>query len=305
MMFSPLLISRLNLAASLLHAVQFVIVTAIVCWQNEQQAPSSASLAHTFFDGAPGYFELVRIARVWHTNGTMGTVTVPSGAIDVRAIMIAFFALSALFQGVASAFWQGRSGFLRYVEYSLTASLMLMAIAVEAGIRDAYLIECMFVLMWVTQLAGIVAEVAPSPSAPWLWVLPHLVGWVTFIAAYTPVIDSFLLCNAQSEKQAPAFVRALVIVEFLLFACFGLVQAYALTCKARLYDSPPLSYHAVMSDLPSGFTFYDQDEVTPQSTATASEMIDRTSEGAFIVLSLAAKTSLCWIILAPTLLPSS
>jgi hypothetical protein len=166
---------------------------------------------------------------------------------------------------------------------------MIMAIAVEAGIRDVYTLECMFVLLWITQLAGIIAEYPFSQDDKWFWVWPHMAGWVTFVAAYAPILDSFLLCNAHSERQAPGFVRALVIVEFLLFACFGFVQAYCLTAKAQL---PPVGYRGVR----------DSEQANESSDPGAAyDNIDIDGEGAFIVLSLAAKTSLAWIILTPTL----
>jgi hypothetical protein len=301
-LFSAVSVGRLNFAAALLHAAQAVIVLVIVCWQDDK--PLTSDMAAWGGGARPGHFTLERIARVWSANGTIGAVTVPSGVIDVRVLMIVFFALSAMFQGTASAFMEGRSGNLRYLEYSLTSALMILAIAVEAGIRDVYALVCMFVLLWVTQLTGIVAELYSHDSrAPWGWLPPHLVGWVTFVAAYAPILDSFLLCNSHSERQAPGFVRALVLVEFLLFACFGIVQGYCLAAKAWLplaagYGSvgPPSPMSMIISDAEGGVG-----GPVPDSTDPA-EAIDLDGEGAFIVLSLAAKTSLAWIILAPALL---
>jgi hypothetical protein len=303
--FSPSSIERMNLAAAILHAVQAVIVLAIACWQDQNTDDTTTTtpdnnnnndrkMPRDPFDSRGG-FAVHRTARVWHTNGTLTAVSVPSGSIDVRYIMIVFFALSAIFQGTASAFWSGRSGVLRYVEYSLTASCMIMAIAVEVGIRDVYTIECMFFLVWITMYCGVAADFAARYLGAWTWVFPHLAGWATLLAAYVPIIDSFLLSSDRSELQAPAFVRALIIVEFLFFSCFGFVQVYGLANKARLINDKTGEYFAV-DLLPE-----DNDE----SDVLREELlaIDDSCEGIFIFLSLSAKTSLCWIILSPTLVP--
>jgi hypothetical protein len=300
-----MIIETLNLAAALLHAAQAVTVIALTVWLDAKPKPPKPLL----FDG--GHFTLERTVRVWNANDTITALSVPSGTVDVRVMMIAFFTLSALFQGAASAFMRGRSGALRYIEYSVSAAVMIMAIALEAGIRDVYTLQCMFVLTWVTMVLGIVAEDVQTPQTPWLWLLPHGAGWVTCVSAYVPIMDSFLLSAGRSEKQAPSFVRVLIFLEFVMFSCFGFVQAYALTAKAIVYDEEgagadgsgggmesqrqqkqrllPLTYGQGDSELEAG------------GEESRVQAIEEHAEFVFIVLSLAAKTMLCWIILAPTL----
>jgi hypothetical protein len=328
-----MLIETLNLAAALLHAAQAVTVIALTAWLDAKPKPPKPLL----FDG--GHFTLERTVRVWNANDTITALSVPSGTVDVRVMMIAFFTLSALFQGAASVFMRGRSGALRYVEYSFSAAVMIMAIALEAGIRDVYTLQCMFVLTWVTMLLGIVAEYVQTPQTPWLWLLPHCAGWVTCVSAYAPILDAFLLSANRSEKQAPSFVRVLVFLEFVMFSCFGFVQAYALTAKAFVYNDdaegeeaggggsgggvdsrnsngssssimmmrrmdtlqqkqrllPPYNYYGQGEE---ALEHEDAAEAAPGGRVHA---IEERAELVFIVLSLAAKTLLCWIILAPTL----
>ena len=227
-------IETLNSAAALLHAAQAIAVIVLTT-SSSSSTTTTTTTTNSFFDA--GRFALERTTRVFTANGTVAALTVPAGTLEVRGLMIGFFILSALFQSLASAFMGGRAGALRYIEYSLTAALMIMAISVEAGIRDVYTLECQFVLLWVTQLLGIASDYVHHPRAPWAWVFPHMAGWFTLVAAYAPIIDSFNLSRLHSAKQPPAFVSVLVIAEFVLFSCFGLVQAYGLAAKTRVYTT--------------------------------------------------------------------
>ena len=92
-------------------------------------------------------------------------------------------------------------------------------------------------------------------------------------------------------------MRVIVFLEFALFICFGGVQAYTLTRKARILDGS--------SSLSSG---EEQARMLPpsqqqqrQGAALILADIDDDGEILFISLSLAAKTLLCWIVLSPLL----
>ena len=90
-------------------------------------------------------------------------------------------------------------------------------------------------------------------------------------------------------------MRVIVFLEFALFICFGGVQAYTLTRKARILDGS--------SSLSSG---EEQARMLPpsqqqQRQGAALADIDDDGEILFISLSLAAKTLLCWIVLSPLL----
>ena len=95
-------------------------------------------------------------------------------------------------------------------------------------------------------------------------------------------------------------MRVIVFLEFALFICFGGVQAYTLTRKARILDGSSSSF----SSLSSG---EEQARMLPpsqqqrQGAALILADIDDDGEILFISLSLAAKTLLCWIVLSPLL----
>ena len=354
--------SALNFVAAALHGVQAIAVFALITWLNTQ--PRSGML----FNG--GHFDLVRVVPVWRET-TIDSVIVDSGSIDVLYVILAFFILSAVFQcagGLLSSTTMAAR--LRYVEYSFSAAIMMLAIALEAGIRDLYTLQCMFVLISATQMFGLLSDVVsdfatrpmllldqrhqqgapPSYDAMelWLWVLPHTAGWATCMSAYGPAIDVFLQSAGRSDRHPPDFVTALVFLELVMFSCFGAVQTYGLMRKTllcvgwdgcqpeptprrastfaevifqgeayvpqyaqqpqlpqpQLPQPQPLTQPQPRSGSGAAAATTKSDYYTVQpirSLSSEIDGVDATCEYAFIVLSLVAKTLLCWIVLAPLL----
>jgi len=259
------MIKTLNLIAAILHGTQALVVTALIIWIKPKG----------MFDSK---FALVRNVPVWSAQGEQSMTQLASGTFDVSFAIIAFFTLSALFQGAASIWFDGRPGpVFHYMEYSLSASTLVCVIAVEAGIRDAYTVEMQFVLMFATMVIGIAAELVQTPDQPFIPCIPlHLAGWVTCLASYVPAMDMYIQSTRLSAMHPPDFVSALIIVELLLFVSFGFVQTYMLVSRAYLY--------------------MQRNRLHPELAN-----IEDHAELAFIVLSLSAKTVLCWIVLSPIL----
>jgi hypothetical protein len=217
------------------------------------------------------------------------------GFIDVRYLIFAFFALSSLFQGVEALAGDYRGPrILRFIEYAFSASVMILAMAVQVGLTDIYLLTCMFILMFTTNLLGLIAEVlcfvVENNRVPflsiWFWLVPHGLGWLTYFVAYAPLIDAYIVSTRCSDRSPPGFVNVIIFLEFALFSSFGFVQLYALLRRSFLfaYQHQQGYYFAV----PPGF-------VSP------AEHITHQADLAYIGLSFVAKTLLAWLVLAPTL----
>ena len=326
-------VETLNLIAASLHGAQAITVIALIAWLDSRAAPALKNMG-PFNNG--GHFALTCPIPVWDRNTTaLRVATLDAGSFDVRYAVVAFFTLSFVFQTTAAIFRSGRSGpILRYLEYSVSASTLLCAISVEAGIRDAYTIQAQFMLVFATMILGIAAELAQTPSSPvYPSIFFHLAGWATCLSAYVPTMDVFIQSSRLSELAPPDFVRALVFTEFALFVSFGFVQSYILAAKAYLlltaqangggnggmamnggglfldgsneYLMPtnnnggptmsmmmmPVSSSSSYSSS-SPYFYYQRDGL---------KGVDETAELIFIILSLGAKTILCWIVFTPIL----
>jgi hypothetical protein len=269
-----------NISTALVHLFQAFAVHTLV---------NSKAVAKETFGGR--LFEVFR-PKFTYNDSVLEMTSEPMGNVDVVNVITGFFMLSALFQSASAGLgWR----WLRFIEYSFSASAMLVAIAVETGVRDVYTLRCMVALMWVTQLLGLMAEkvselrlvvVDRGDGLDWYWLFPHAVAWVTCIAAYAPALSSF----ADNQDKAPDFVKWIVYLELLLFMSFGLVQLCGLVCKTIMPRDE--SYLSVNID-----TKYLMRQVDTYTAMLAE--IDDKCECAYIALSLIAKTLLGWIILAP------
>ena len=328
----------LNAAAALFHAIQAIIVLGLVSWLNTQPAPSNKI----------GVFPLTRTISVWHKKPLGGGVRpamenaefdgsgmvsddfyiefkkLSSGELDVRYVIVAFFTLSAIFQIVGGyllgGIWGSR---LRFIEYSFSASIMIIAIAVESGIRDFYTLAMMFVLIWVTMILGLLADFISVITVvvdkqlefepllivmgPRVWLVPHIAAWVTCLAAYGPILDVFIQSSSKSDVQAPGFVHVIVFLQFVLFSIFGLVQMYSLVRRTSLITDNTRGggkkYFAVLGNdvgAYSGGSSSMQFQAENNIDKDLSELNDFV-EKAYITLSFVAKTLLSWLILSPIL----
>jgi hypothetical protein len=280
--------------------------------------------------------------------------TMQVGELNIQYIIFSFFLLSGLFQltegflgTYSSEFIQGNSGgsssykrystrkpsLLRFIEYSFSASIMILAIAVETGVNDIYTLCAIFALMFTTNILGFIAEILCfcsevliqsdqlkflDESLPigfvWLWVFPHFLGWVTCFVGYAPLLDSYLSSSSCSERGPPGFVHIIVFLEFVLFSCFGLVQLYSLFYRTKqiLY---PRHYNTLISRR-SGSTLssmqsdddammmsIDQnDDYSLKMSHPYGVSISEKADYMYILLSFIAKTLLAWLILSPSLM---
>ena len=96
-------------------------------------------------------------------------------------------------------------------------------------------------------------------------------------------------------------MRVIVFLEFALFICFGGVQAYTLTRKARILDGSSSSFSSLSSGEEQARMLPPSQQQQRQGAALILADIDDDGEILFISLSLAAKTLLCWIVLSPLL----
>lgn len=166
-------------------------------------------------------------------------------ALDYGAMIISFHALSFVFQLAAALtdiFDNGVLGYrysdmiakgknpLRFIEYSISASIMLMIIAMINGVVDIHLLFCIAVLTASCQLCGLVVEYVDDIIMKWI---NHLNGWLTFCAAYWCITRAYLSSVEYSDASPPDFVYVIVLMLFLLYASFGLVQLVELMCITR------------------------------------------------------------------------
>jgi hypothetical protein len=177
---------------------------------------------------------------------------------------------------------------LRFIEYSISASIMLMVIAMINGIIDVHLLACIAVLTASCQLCGLVVEYLDDKNQLELKWINHLNGWITFCTAYWCIARAYFGSVEYSDAKPPDFVVAIVAALFALYASFGLVQLIELMCLTR-----PFKRFCDNADCRT------DSEMCP-ALCPAFRRKDRCNpiykEIVFVTLSLGAKLTLGWIL---------
>lgn len=152
----------------------------------------------------------------------------------------------------------------RWIEYALSASIMMVAISLLVGIYDAMSLLMIFALTAIMNLTGLAMEVYNQGQEKKNW-LAYYIGCLAGVVPWI-VIAFYLWLGASNGSQAPTFVYWIFVSIFLFFNCFAINMI--------------LQYKGVgkWKDYLYG-------------------------ERAYIILSLVAKSALAWQVFAGTLRP--
>jgi hypothetical protein len=200
---------RSNLIAGTLHLVQMGVVLALA---NDFSLPIVAR----YMAGPPG-----------------STFTDPILLLDapIGLTVAIFLGLSAFFHFLVSspqffpryaAGIQAQRNFFRWVEYSLSSSVMIVLIALICGVSDVVALIALFGVNASMILFGWLQEKYENPgTGGWL---PFIFGCIAGIVPWLGIIFYVLSIGGPAGTSAPAFVYGIVISLFALFNSFALVQ---------------------------------------------------------------------------------
>lgn len=188
-------------------------------------------------------------------------------------IIAGFLFLSALFHLIIATIYNNQYNAdlekginkLRWVEYSLSASTMMIAIAMLVGIYDISTLLMIFGLVAIMNLMGLMMEVHNQTTKSLNW-LSYWIGCLAGIIPWIAVGIFFWSAATYGSGDIPTFVYWIYVSIFLFFNCFAInmVLQYKKIGKWQDY-------------------LY--------------------GERAYIILSLVAKSALAWQVFAGTLRP--
>ncbi len=107
----------------------------------------------------------------------------------------------------------------RWIEYSMSASVMMLAIALLVGIYDLSSLIMLFALSGIMNLLGLVMEVHNQTTKKTNW----LSFWIGCIAGIVPwiVVAFYMWLGADNGAKAPDFVYWIFVSIFVFFNCFA------------------------------------------------------------------------------------
>ena len=192
--------------------------------------------------------------------------------LSLPMLIAVFFFLSAGAHLIISTFYNKQYNkdlskginVIRWIEYSVSASIMMVAISLLVGIYDAMSLVMIFALTAIMNLLGLVMEVHNQTTKRTNW-LSFILGSFAGIIPWL-VVAFYMWLGADNGSSAPTFVYWIFVSIFIFFNCFAInmVLQYKKIGKWKDY-------------------LY--------------------GERAYIILSLVAKSLLAWQVFAGTLRP--
>jgi len=184
-----------------------------------------------------------------------------------------FLALSGLALLLVATVWQrGYAADLarnrnraRWVEYSLTSSMMIVVIAQITGISDVAALAAIFGVNAAMIFFGWLQEDFEQPGGGWL---PFIFGCIVGVVPWLIIAFFVIAPGSTSNAEPPAFVYGIIVSLFLFFNIFALNQFLQYKQVGRWKD----------------YLF---------------------GETTYITLSLVAKSLLAWQVFSGTLVPAT
>lgn len=109
----------------------------------------------------------------------------------------------------------------RWIEYSISASTMMVAIALLSGMSDLASLTMLFALVAIMNLLGLVMEVVNVGKEKPGW-LSFIIGCIAGIVPWIAFGIYVWAANAYSINGVPGFVYGIYASIFIFFNCFAI-----------------------------------------------------------------------------------
>lgn len=198
-----------NALAAVVHAAQAGLMVVVA-------TPTAWPLTRTRYQFDPA-------------TETIAPVAVRAGSVDLPLLVAGFLAVSAVahtliatvgYESYTASLRRERNPY-RWYEYAVSASLMIVVIALLAGVWDLGTLAALFGLVAVMNLCGLVMERQNTPGDPTDWtafVVGAIAGLVPWLVIALAIGGSVLA----AAGEVPEFVIAIFLSVFLLFNCFAI-----------------------------------------------------------------------------------
>jgi hypothetical protein len=246
-------LKRFNLVMGFLHLVQGILMIVL---SNDKAYPIYTSFLK---------FDLSKMALVPDLKLAFELRFGPAVAVFLLISALAHFFLATVgYKLYVSNLIKGMNP-VRFYEYALSSSVMIVLIGMLVGIYDLGAIILIFGINAMMNLFGIMMELYNQHTQKTNWTA-FTYGSIAGIIPWIVIVTYFIGSLAGEGGEPPAFVYAIIPTLFVFFNIFAVNMVLQYKKVGRWKD----------------YLF---------------------GERVYIILSLAAKTVLAWIIFAGTLAP--
>jgi len=182
--------------------------------------------------------------------------------IDLRDLLILFFGITSLVHafylvssfnniplvgGIYNNMITNKNNFIRWIEYSITATIMINIVARSAGVSNEDTLILINLATAAVMLQGQTIELAlkenPSGTKLQQLIIYNIVGWGLMLGVFGIIISKFQQTvdeiKAATCANIPDFVKYTVWSQFLFYNLFGAWQLYQII---SVYNNPKYDY---------------------------------------------------------------
>ena len=200
---------RYNIIAGVFHLVQMIAVLSLA---NDFTLPIVAR----YMSGPPGS-TFAEPITLFDTPVGIGVATF----LGLSAFFHFLVASPKFFPRYSAGLTQNRNYF-RWVEYSISSSVMLVIIAQICGVSDVVALIAIFGVNASMILFGWLQEKYEEPgNGGWI---PYIFGCIAGAVPWIAMLFYILAIGGPGDTKAPAFVYGIVLSIFILFNTFAIVQ---------------------------------------------------------------------------------
>ena len=219
---NALKLRKLNISAGMLHLASLI---AILLLANDVSLPVRA----TYMSDAPGTGNFAAPVDLMHLN--------------ISYMVAAFMALSAFFHFFVSSpavfprYIDGlrrHINIYRWIEYSLSSSIMIVLILQLNGVTDYIALLVAFGVNASMILFGWLQERYTTPGSGDF--LPFWFGCIAGSVPWIAVLINLFSPKGPPSTTVPGFVYGIVVSLFIFFNCFAIVQWLQYRGKGKWSD---------------------------------------------------------------------
>ena len=172
------------------------------------------------------------------------------------SVLVMLLAVFTLVTGLVHIFAYARStgsyqkdvdegnNWMRWVEYSVTASIMMFVIAITCGTNSLDTLVLLVSSTLCCMICGYISERTVVLDRR-VSILATLIGWILLLTAFGTVLRRFASIVGQAPEGGgpPSYVWAIVVSMFLLFMSFGFIHLRHLYVQWTSSDTTPRAFH--------------------------------------------------------------
>lgn len=148
---------------------------------------------------------------------------------------------------------QNQNNFYRWIEYGITATIMLYVIAFVSGVKDTNIYILLFGISVTMISLGQTIEVAIRDGKDWK--LPMITSFLLLFSAFIVIARSFWtrlsevnkyldekpLDEGKIKELLPTWLNYMIIILFVFYSCFGIISLVG-AVKHTQYDKIEKAY---------------------------------------------------------------